>query len=125
MRRRTFAAILTSMILSAGAVCLTSCTAPGAGAKAEAGYANARPVIAALEKYHETHKEYPATLNDLVPLELADSAAKTPDGKPVSEFFEYKKSGPSYQLQFRYSGPGMNRCVYTPEAAKWECAGHY
>jgi hypothetical protein len=117
MRRRAIAAIL------AGIAC--ACTPPGKGAKAEAGYNNARPVIAALESYHQKHNEYPPALRNLAPDDLAQSAWKTSEGKPVDEFFEYEKSGASYRLQFRYTGPGTNRCVYTPEAAKWDCAGAY
>ena len=102
----------------------SACTAPGKGEKAEAGYSRARPVIAALQKYHDRRNEYPAGLRDLVPDDLAESAWKTPEGKSVGEFFEYRKSGASYRLLFSYTGPGMNKCAYTPEAAKWSCDGY-
>jgi len=117
------ASLALAVCLCAGG--LSGCTAPGKGAKAEAGYSQARPVIAALEKYRARHNEYPSALRDLVPDDLAQNAWKTPEGKPVDEFFEYTRSGAGYRLQFSYTGPGMNRCVYSPEAGKWECAGFY
>src|SRR5690348_6798301 len=91
--------------LGIGVVVLSSCTEPGKGARAEAGYSTARPVIAALKRYHEQHAEYPSRLRDLLPNDLAQDAWKTPEGKPVDEFLEYEKSGTSYQLRFRYTGP--------------------
>lgn len=113
MGSRTTAATLALCVL-AGA--LSSCTAPGQGEKADAGYSKAKPVIAALQAYHDKRNAYPETLRDLV----ADALPE-----PAGEFFEYEKLGASYRLQFSYTGPGMNRCVYTPEAAKWECAGYH
>ena len=125
MQRSTIAATLASITLCVCAGSSSGCTAPGEGVKAEAGYSNARPVIAALKKYHDKHSEYPPTLRDLAPNDLPESAWKTSDGRTIAEFFEYKKSGASYQLMFSYTGPGMNRCIYTPEAGKWECAGYH
>ncbi len=122
MRRRCIAALLASAAIW---IFPTGCTRPGQGAKAEAGYQNARPVITALEQYRQRHGEYPAGLRDLVPGELPVSGWKTPAGQPLDEFFTYERSGASYRLQFSYSGPGMNRCAYTPESAKWDCAGAY
>jgi hypothetical protein len=114
-----------TLALVACAASWSGCTAPGEGEKAKAGYETARPVIAALKKYHDRRSEYPASLRELAPDDLAENARKTSDGKPVGEFFEYEKSGASYRLQFSYTGPGMNRCAYTPEAGKWECAGYH
>lgn len=117
--------LLAWITLCVCAIFWSACTPSGEGKKAEAGYSNARPVIAALKTYHDKHNQYPSTLRDLVPADLSESAWKTSDGKPVNEFFEYNQSGASYRLQFTYTGPGMNRCLYTPEAGKWACAGHY
>jgi hypothetical protein len=125
MPRRKLAAAIASIALYLCSAGLSGCNSPGKGAKAEAGYNNARPVIAALKRYHDRQNDYPPALRDLVPADLAESAWRTPEGTGVSEFFEYKKSGSSYQLKFSYTGPGMNQCVYTPEAGKWECVGHY
>ena len=125
MRRITISVALTSIILGIGSGCLSGCRRPGQGEKAEAGYKNARPIIAALKQYHDKHDQYPLRLRDLVPNELEASAWKTPDGRPVDEFFEYHRSGVGYQLQFSYTGPGMNFCVYTPEGGEWQCVGHY
>ena len=104
---------------------LAGCTAPGEGPKAQAGYNDAKPVIAGLKAYRDKHNAYPAVLRDLVPDDLAESAWRTSGGAPAGEFFLYENLGASYRLQFKYDGPGMNRCAYTPEAAKWECAGYH
>ena len=125
MLGRTYATALAALILCANGSFLSGCKAPGEGANAGAGYEYARPVIAALKHYHDKRNEYPAALRDLVPDYLSEAAWKSPEGTPASEFFEYKKSDSSYRLLFKYTGPGSNLCLYTPESAKWECTGHY
>ena len=93
--------------------------APGQGPRAEAGYAAARPVIAALEAYHQAHGSYPATLAKLVPEQLSALPGEV-NGYPLG----YQASGASYVLDFSYTGPGMNHCTYTPET-NWKCYGFY
>ena len=92
---------------------------PGQGPRAEAGYAAARPVIAALEAYHQAHGSYPATLAKLVPEQLSALPGDV-NGYPLG----YQAQSDSYVLDFSYEGPGMNHCTYTP-GTKWKCYGFY
>ena len=92
---------------------------PGEGPKAEAGYKACAPVIDALERYKAEHGAYPETVDALTPDFLPDDLAN-----PEDVLFTYKNKGESYELQFRYSGPGMNICTYTPETG-WDCIGYY
>ncbi len=103
------------------ALLLAGCEKPGEGAKAEAGYTAARPIIASLNTYHQDVGRYPEQLESLVPVYLTE-VPKGPDGQP----FEYKwvAPGADYSLTFRYAGPGMNVCTYTPET-EWKCYGYY
>jgi hypothetical protein len=84
-------------------------TPPGKGPRAEQGFGDAAPFIAALESHHRAHGDYPATLDEL---EL-----------PSTEMI-YERVGPSYTLTFRYAGPGMNTCIYSPRNG-WSCSGYY
>ncbi len=86
---------------------------PGKGPRAERGYQMSRPVIEALKQYYEKNGEYPEGLAALVP----DYIKEIPS-------IGYRKKDPSYELEFSYEGPGVNRCVYTPEK-DWNCSGHY
>ena len=92
---------------------------PGQGPRAEAGYAAARPVIEALEAYHQAHGSYPETLARLVPEQLSALPGEV-NGYPIG----YQAQNNSYILDFSYTGPGMNHCTYTPET-KWKCYGYY
>ena len=91
---------------------------PGVGPKAEQGYQASIPIIEALARYHEQHGAYPESLTALVPAFLKDVAHA--DG-PID--IAYRASDTSYQLEFRYTGPGMNICTYTPENG-WHCTGY-
>jgi hypothetical protein len=102
-------------------VSLAGCEPPGQGAKAEAGYAAARPVIAGLASYHQQHGNYPASLEALVPGYLSQ-VPSGPDGHRLD--YRLTSEGLSYELSFRYVGPGMNLCTYTPER-QWRCTGYY
>ena len=92
---------------------------PGVGPKAEQGYRACGPIIDALAKYKAQHGSYPETLSVLVPTFGADVSHATQDIG-----VDYRLTASSYQLEFRYTGPGMNICVYTPEAG-WKCSGYY
>jgi len=92
---------------------------PGEGQKAEAGYKACAPIIDALESYKVEHNSYPETLDALVPGFLPDLLVK-----PEGFVFDYRYKGASYELVFRYAGPGMNICTYTPETG-WDCIGYY
>jgi hypothetical protein len=93
---------------------------PGAGSTADLGYQTCASIIAALERYHAQEGVYPATLDDLVPSYLVE-APPTPEG--ISEI-RYRLRATSFELQFKYIGPGVNTCVYTPETG-WTCSGYY
>jgi len=95
---------------------------PGAGPKAERGYTAATPVIAALERHSELHGAYPDSLPQLVPALLSAAALEPPnEGYPLL----YRRTETGYELRFRYSGPGMNHCTWTPESRAWKCSGYY
>jgi hypothetical protein len=97
---------------------LLGCPRPGQGRKAEKGYATCEPVIAALERYHQEKGAWPDSLEALVPDYLAGVPAL--GGYPL----KYQRAGEGYELQFSYTGPGVNRCTYTPES-KWRCSGYF
>jgi hypothetical protein len=95
---------------------------PGSGPKAERGYAAATPVIAALERHRELNGAYPDSLPQLVPDLLRAEALDPPNaGYP----FLYRRTDAGYELRFRWSGPGMNTCTWTPASAAWKCSGYY
>jgi len=96
-----------------------ACAKPGEGPKAELGYKRSVPVIAALEKYRQDHGDYPHYLRDLVP-KYIESVSENVDKHPL----DYRKGPQTYQLIFRYEGPGMNECFYSPNIA-WKCRGYY
>ena len=119
--RRTLSIVaLLSLVLG-----IASCSAPGKGRKAEEGFKNAEPIIAALKSYHERRNRYPATLQELVPEYLAERAWRRSEAATLGDVFAYQQVGQSYELKFTYTGPGINNCIYQPEASKWECFGHY
>lgn len=91
---------------------------PGVGPKAEQGYRDCAPVIDALGRFQAEHGAYPETLEELVPAFLPELPQS-----PGLEY-AYRAQTPGYQLEFRYVGPGMNICRYTPEAG-WDCEGYY
>ena len=127
-RRPLFLAILAVAALG----CLVACglgglwayqtfvgEPPGQGARAQRGYQAAAPIIAALERYHQAHGQYPATLDALVPAELPAVPAEV-NSYPIT----YHAADDGYTLEFSYTGPGMNHCTYTP-ATQWKCYGFY
>ena len=96
---------------------------PGEGEKAERGFASAPPVIAAIERYRSTRGQYPAGLEALVPALLPRAALLGPAqaGYP----WEYQRDSTGYTLTFRYTGPGMNSCRYSPSEPHWKCGGYF
>ena len=95
--------------------------APGKGPTARLYFEQATPIISALESYKARHGRYPASLDDLAP----EFIAQVPQVKTRSgQGFDYlSRTGDSYYLMFRYTGPGTNGCSYTPEAQRWKCTG--
>jgi len=92
---------------------------PGVGPKAEQGYQACAPIIQALASYQAQQGSYPTALAGLVPAYLNQVPAEV-TGQPLG----YMLKGASYQLEFRYVGPGMNICDYSPETG-WKCHGYY
>jgi hypothetical protein len=92
---------------------------PGVGPKAEQGYRACAPIIDALARYHVDHGSYPKTLDMLVPTYISEVAHTAQEIG-----IDYRLTESSYQLEFRYAGPGMNICVYAPEHG-WHCSGYY
>jgi len=108
----------STVVLALVCVAAFGCPPPGKGAKAERGYAQAEPIISALDAYHRTKKAYPDSLSQLVPDYLAPAAYRAP--------VEYRKlQGDDYDVSFRYSGPGMNECEYRGSSRKWSCSGYF
>lgn len=91
---------------------------PGVGPQAERGYQACAPVIAALDRYQAENGAYPEALTDLVPAYLPEVP------QPAGLELDYQAKAPAYELIFRYAGPGMNICGYTPSAG-WDCYGYY
>lgn len=118
-RRLTLIALLSLLVWGAAGACVNFFEKPGEGEKAQQGYQACAPLIAALEQYRQQKNEYPNTLTQLVPawLPALDPAVDTLG-------IRYARAGASYSLQFSYTGPGMNRCSYTPET-NWSCQGYY
>lgn len=101
---------------------LLACTPPGKGPRAERGYRFATPVINALDRHFQAHAAYPDSLPQLIPAYLPASALRAPqEGYP----FEYRRTPDGYALTFRYTGPGMNKCTWTPVRRSWHCSGHF
>jgi len=96
---------------------LLSCTPPGKGPRAEAGYERAAPILTALEGYHAQHNRYPDSLADLASDQVPRSTfTKAP--------FDYRRAGDDFELSFRYFGPGVNDCVFRASKRAWACSGH-
>lgn len=104
-------------------IALMGCPPPGKGGKAEKGFQRAQTVINALAAYRVDHDIYPETLGELIPeyLKETDLAPPVDPNYP----FEYERTQQGYRLSFKYTGPGMNECRYTPEAEEWDCHGYY
>lgn len=39
--------------------------------------------------------------------------------------WRYEPQESTYRLAFKYYGPGVNECAYTPERQTWECGGYF
>jgi hypothetical protein len=98
---------------------------PGKGPKAERGYQRSAPIIAALERYRAERGQYPDSLRMLVPRYLPERALRVPDHPQEHYPLQYQRTATGFELTFRYVGPGMNECTYTPVAKKWDCGGYF
>ena len=102
---------------------LSGCCAPMKCSSAKIGFTLYEPIILALEKYKTDYKEYPDTLNNIVPNYLA----KIPNSSnpPWPSDVEYNKEKENFLLIFKYSGPGKNVCEYKSIEKRWVCFGYY
>jgi hypothetical protein len=98
--------------------------APGRGEKAEHGFASAPPVIVAIERYRSARGQYPVTLEALVP-DFLPRQALLHGPAQVGYPWEYGRDSTGYTLTFRYTGPGMNSCHYSPAEPRWKCGGYF
>jgi hypothetical protein len=118
---------LVSSAIGAAALWLAGCYfagPPGKGAKAEAGYRAAVPVIAGLDAYHHDRGRYPSSLRQLVPHYIADPATLTLRGRDFKGF-EYHSRGHAYTLGFTYYTSAVNDCSYDSNTKKWDCSGYF
>ncbi len=106
-------------------VVLAGCCAPSECPQAQEGFAKAQPFIDALEQYRQDHGAYPERLMDLAPIYLLPNTISSARKSFVDGYaLVYRLTDESYRLTFRYTGPGMNQCDYTPEEG-WQCSGYY
>jgi hypothetical protein len=92
---------------------------PGEGEGAIRGYDLCVPLITAVEEYRKANKDYPESLDELVP-DYLKAVPTGVNGDPII----YTKQDGTYTLTFSYSGPGNNVCIYAPEHG-WHCSGAY
>jgi hypothetical protein len=113
------ALVLPALVVSALAGS-PGCWDPGHGPTAAAAYALADPLIAGLERFKQDKGSYPDKLAELVPVYVRSLPPETNN----IALFNYTRKGETYNLDFSYSGPGINWCVYHP-GGKWSCGGAY
>jgi len=97
---------------------------PGRGRASEAWYASAQPAIDALERFHVERQSYPDSLATLVPRYMSRtqlSQIQRTTGEPLA----YTKTGPDYEVIFRYYGPGSNNCTFRSSDPRWRCRGSF
>lgn len=93
---------------------------PGAGAKAAECYRSANGLMRAVYRFKLMHGHFPHSIEDLPQQGLAPHVS-TPDGYPI----EYHSDGTKFEIGFKYSGPGMNRCNYSSLTRSWSCTGWF
>jgi hypothetical protein len=81
--------------------------------KAEKFYEEAALIVSALELYKNERGSYPASIDDLIPKYIL----KMPNLK-----FYYVTENDTYIFVFKYEGPGVNSCKYSPGKG-WDCTG--
>jgi hypothetical protein len=98
------------------------CTPPGEGEKALAGFRSSAGIIQALGEFQAKHGAYPAKLELLVPEIATPALLQLPSG--VARY-EYRLDGAGFELQFNYTGPGTNDCVFASAKRSWKCYGAF
>lgn len=101
----------------------TSCgDPPGKGPKAETGYTICQPVINDLLRYKKEHGSLPDSLGVI-------TAQYTPEVRQRLKEYQVnlllKVTGVDFDLEFTYTGPGVNHCTYSSIQDKWYCSGYY
>ncbi len=120
MHRLQSAAALTAFAIVA------ACSNPGEGASADLGRRQAARIVSAIAAYQAESKALPATLEALVPRHLARADLALASGSGIARPYEYRVTSPeSFELTFRYSGPGMNKCTFESRSGSWHCTGYY
>lgn len=93
---------------------------PGGGEKANRGYRAANAMMRAVYSYRAANGRFPASVDA-----LRQAGSRPPtfteDGSPL----RYDSDGANFELGFKYSGPGMNECVYSSVTREWSCHGWY
>ena len=100
-------------------------------------------LIPSLVEPEQLPRLHPADLGELVPKYLPDHKAllvrgkveplhspRTAESAPhqvdsLLDSFGYRRDDDTYDLSFRYTGSGMNRCSYDPKTKTWRAAGYY
>lgn len=82
--------------------------------------------MSALEQYRARHGAFPDSLRTLVPQWLPASTLIGPAPSRATGYpFEYVRKDSSFELTFKYVGPGMNHCSISSSARSWQCSGYY
>ena len=100
----------------------TSCTPPGQGPKALAGFKAAAAILQGLGEYHSKNAAYPDRLESLVPAFLTPAQLSPPSD--VARY-DYHRTGPGFTFGFSYHGPGTNTCTFESASRSWVCSGHF
>jgi len=105
---------------------VTACSSPGEGASADLGRQQAARIVSAIAAYKAESNALPATLEALVPGHLARADLALVSGAGTAYPYEYHVTSiDSFELTFRYSGPGINRCTFESRRGSWHCEGYY
>ncbi len=117
---------LQSVAALAAFAIVAACSNPGEGASADLGRQQAAQIVSAIAAYRAESNALPATLEALVPRHLARADLALVSGSGTAYPYEYHVTSiDSFELTFRYSGPGMNRCTFESRQGSWHCEGYY
>lgn len=94
---------------------------PGKGKKAERGYAACAPIIEHLSEYYKKNKKYPTQLSELL---ISIPTSKNNSNEIECKNYTVSKDKKNYTIMFVYTGPGVNRCLYSPDS-NWICEGYF
>jgi hypothetical protein len=104
------------------ALSMAACQPAGEGIRARNGYARSKVLIDALMQFREANNQYPATLDALAPKFLSNQSLRAPSDPSENFPFEYvRREDGQFELAFRYTGPGLNRCRFQSDSRQWSC----